>query len=335
MIYIMSGYIIKILFYLKKKIKSFFLWLLTPREIILRQRDKIYNVRLSTKIQGFILTFTIICCSWVLYSSIFYVQFDELIAVKNKKISDLTDNLLLAKKDQKKLGKLEKDYETTMTVFLENTETNLKTLEKTISLTGLDPNQLVGRSIRDIPVGGPYIPEIKENKNIFSLRTKPKKIQTSNKVNNNIRRLEALQNIMPSIPIIAPLDYYWVSSNFGKRKDPINKRNAIHYGIDLVAQTSTKIMATAAGIVVFSGERAKYGMMVEVDHGYGIKTRYGHLHKISKKKGEVVEFREEIGKLGSSGRATGPHVHYEILYDYKAFNPAKFINAGKSVFKKG
>ena len=151
----MSGYIIKILFYLKKKIKSFFLWLLTPREIILRQRDKIYNVRLSTKIQGFILTFTIICCSWVLYSSIFYVQFDDLIAVKNKKISDLTDNLLLAKKDQKKLGELEKDYEKTMTVFLVNTEINLKTLEKTISLTGLEPNQLVGRSIRDIPVGGP------------------------------------------------------------------------------------------------------------------------------------------------------------------------------------
>ena len=136
-------------------------------------------------------------------------------------------------------------------------------------------------------------------------------------INNNIKRLEALQNIMPSIPLVSPLDYYWVSSNFGKRKDPINKRNAMHYGIDLVAQTSTSIMATAPGIITFAGIRARYGKMVEVDHGYGIKTRYGHLHKITKKKGEEVDFQEEIGKLGSSGRVTGPHIHYEILYDYK------------------
>jgi len=65
-----------------------------------------------------------------------------------------------------------------------------------------------------------------------------------------------------------------------------------------------------------------------------MKTRYGHLHKITKKKGEIVVFREEIGKLGTSGRVTGPHLHYEVLYDYKALNPAKLINAGKNVFKK-
>ena len=128
---------------------------------------------------------------------------------------------------------------------------------------------------------------------------------------------------MPSIPLAAPLDYYWVSSNYGKRKDPINGRNALHYGIDLIAQTSTKIMATTSGIVTFSGKRSKYGKMVEIDHGYGIKTRYGHLHKITKKKGEVVAFREEIGKLGSSGRATGPHLHYEILKGGRQINPLR------------
>ena len=63
---------------------------------------------------------------------------------------------------------------------------------------------------------------------------------------------------------------------------------------------------------------------------YGIKTRYGHLHKISKKKGEMVDFQEETGRLGSSGRVTGPHLHYEVLYDYKPLNPANFINAGKN-----
>ena len=83
------------------------------------------------------------------------------------------------------------------------------------------------------------------------------------------------------------------------------------------------------------GKRSKYGKLVEIDHGYGIKTRYGHLNKIIVKKGEIVDFRQEIGRLGSSGRVTGPHIHYEVLYDYKALNPARFINAGKNVFKKG
>ena len=331
----MLGYINKVILYLKKQLKLFFLWLLTPREIILRQRDKIYNINLSTRTQSVMLFFMIVALGWMIYSSLFYVNFDNLIAKKNQRISDLTDNLIVAQKDQKKLGKLEKSYEKTMGVFLENTEINLKNIEKTISSSGLNPNELVGRSIRDIPAGGPFIPEVNENENTYFFKIKPNKDKPSNKVNVYLKRLEALQNIMPSIPLISPLDYYWVSSNYGKRKDPINKRNAMHYGIDLVAQTSTVVMATAPGIVTFAGKRSKYGNVVEIDHGYGIRTRYGHLFSISKKKGEIVDFRQEIGKLGSSGRATGPHVHYEILYDYKALNPAKFINAGKNIYKEG
>jgi len=325
----------KVILYLKKRITVYFLWLLTPREIILRQRDKIYGINLSTRKQSAMLFFVVGALGWLLYSSLFYVNFDNLIAKKNQKISDLNDNLIVAKKDQKKLGNLEKKYEKTMGVFLENTETNLKNMEKTITSAGLNPNELVGRSIRDIPVGGPYIPEVNEDQKTPFFKIKPNKDKPSTKVNIYLKRLEALQNIMPSIPLISPLDYYWVSSNYGNRKDPINKKNAKHYGIDLVAQTSTIIMSTAPGIVTFAGKRSKYGNVVEIDHGYGIRTRYGHLFSISKKKGEIVDFRQEIGKLGSSGRATGPHVHYEILYDYKALNPAKFINAGKSIYKEG
>ena len=255
-----------------------------------------------------------------MYSSLFYVKFDELITLKNKRISELNDNLYVAKKDQEKLGQLEKEYETTISVFLESTENNSKTLKKTITETGLDPNELVKRSSRGIPRGGAFIPEIDEKRNGIIIE-------------NKLQKLEALQNIVHSIPLVAPLDYYWVSSNYGRRIDPINKKKGTHYGIDLVAQTSTIIMATASGIVTAAGKRANYGRMVEIDHGYGLKTRYGHLHSIKKKKGEMVDFREEIGRLGSSGRVTGPHVHYEVLYDYKPQNPAKFINAGKNVFK--
>tara|TARA_B100000586_G_C20079967_1_gene414886 strand:- start:228 stop:1193 length:966 start_codon:yes stop_codon:yes gene_type:complete len=318
------------------KVKCFFLWLLVPREIILRQRDKIYNLKLSTKIQGIALSFLLIVTGWFVYSSMFFVKFEQLISLKNQTISELNDNLLIAKEDQQKLGTLKEKYDTTLKAFLKNTENSLENLEKLIVSTGLSPDELIRRSIREVPTGGPFIPDISEEKNsLFKFKIKPNlEKSNSNKVNNNIKRLEALQNIMPSIPLAAPLDYYWVSSNYGKRKDPINGRNALHYGIDLIAQTSTKIMATTSGIVTFSGTRSKYGKMIEIDHGYGIKTRYGHLHKITKKKGEVVAFREEIGKLGSSGRATGPHLHYEVIYDYRALNPAKFINAGKNVFKK-
>jgi len=310
----------KLIFYLKKKLKSFLMWTLTPREIILRQRDKIYSIKLSTKIQGFILSFLTIICVWMVYSSLFYVKFDELIILKNKKISELNDNLYVAKKDQEKLDRLEKEYATTISVFLESTENNSETLKKTIAETGLDPNKLLKTASIDIPRGGEFIPEIDETRNELIIE-------------NKLQKLEALQNIAYSIPFVAPLDYYWVSSNYGRRIDPINKKKKAHYGIDLVAQTSTIIMATASGIVTAAGKRANYGRMVEIDHGYGLKTRYGHLHKISKTKGEMVDFREEIGRLGSSGRVTGPHLHYEVLYDYKPLNPAKFINAGKNVFK--
>jgi len=319
-IYTVLGSIIKLMFYLKKKLKSFLLWTLTPRELILRQRDRMYGIRLSTKIQGFILSSLIIMGGWIVYSSVFYVKFDELITLKNKKISVLNDNLDVAKKDQETLGKLQKEYATTTSLFLDSTENNSQTLEKTIIEAGLDPNELVKRSTGDAPRGGAFVPKTDEE-------TKEKIVE------NKLQKLEALQNIISTVPLISPLDYYWVSSNFGRRKDPVNQKKAMHYGIDLVAQTSTIISATAAGIVTASGKRANYGIMVEIDHGYGLKTRYGHLHKVNKKKGEIVDFREEIGRLGSSGRVTGPHLHYEVLYDYKPQNPAKFINAGKNVFK--
>ena len=102
------GHMSKVILYLKKRITVYFLWLLTPREIILRQRDKIYGINLSTRKQSAMLFFVVGALGWLLYSSLFYVNFDNLIAKKNQKISDLNDNLIVAKKDQKKLGNLEK-----------------------------------------------------------------------------------------------------------------------------------------------------------------------------------------------------------------------------------
>ena len=115
-------------------------------------------------------------------------------------------------------------------------------------------------------------------------------------------------------PLSPPLDQYSVSSHFGKRRDPINRRWAMHYGIDLGGVLRTSVYATAPGVVRYAGRKGKYGRLVEINHGKGFRTRYGHLHKILVKRGQKVDYRTKIGLLGNSGRSTGTHLHYEIIH---------------------
>ena len=94
------------------------------------------------------------------------------------------------------------------------------------------------------------------------------------------------------------------------------------------------IYAPAPGTVRVAGWRAKYGRFIEIDHGSGVRTRYGHLHKILVKRGQQVAFRDKIGLLGNSGRSTGPHLHYETVFNGKAVDPMKFLKAGRYVFQE-
>jgi murein DD-endopeptidase MepM/ murein hydrolase activator NlpD len=140
-----------------------------------------------------------------------------------------------------------------------------------------------------------------------------------------------LQTLLKTLPLSAPLTQYQLESPFGVRVDPFNRRQAMHTGLDLGAPFKSPVYNTAPGIVTFAGPRGEYGKMVEIDHGYGIMTRYGHLHRILVAKGQRLTGREEIGQLGSSGRSTGPHVHYEVVVNGTPQDPAKFLRAGKSV----
>ena len=124
-----------------------------------------------------------------------------------------------------------------------------------------------------------------------------------------------------------------MASSYGLRSDPFNNRKAMHYGVDLAGWGGAPVFATAPGKVIFAGRKGRYGKMVEIDHGYGIRTRYAHLQKVLVQRGEEVGHRHEIGLLGSTGRSTGPHVHYEVRFDGKPLNPDKFIKAGRYVFK--
>jgi murein DD-endopeptidase MepM/ murein hydrolase activator NlpD len=141
---------------------------------------------------------------------------------------------------------------------------------------------------------------------------------------------EQVAKLMKTLPLTAPLDKYNFESPFGVRHDPFNGRAAMHTGVDLSGPYKTPVMSTAPGTVVFAGYSAGYGKLVEIDHGNGIHTKYGHLNRILVNVGQKVGKHNPIGLLGSSGRSTGPHVHYEVVVNGTPQDPEKFLEAGKS-----
>jgi murein DD-endopeptidase MepM/ murein hydrolase activator NlpD len=142
--------------------------------------------------------------------------------------------------------------------------------------------------------------------------------------------LENLQKMLKSLPLALPLENYRLESRFGIRRDPFNRRQAMHAGLDFAAPYRTPVYTTAPGTVIYAGGKGEYGRVVEVDHGHGIMTRYAHLHRTSVVKGQRLTGREQIGQLGSSGRSSGPHLHYEILVNGVAQDPERFIEAGRN-----
>ncbi|NMP32053.1 M23 family metallopeptidase [Thalassotalea sp. M1531] len=122
-----------------------------------------------------------------------------------------------------------------------------------------------------------------------------------------------------------PIIKGWLSSYYGIRKDPFNGRPAMHKGVDFAGKENAPIIATASGVVSWASERYGYGNLIEIDHGDGYKTRYGHNKVILVELGDVVEKGQVIAKMGSTGRSTGPHVHYEILRNNTQINPAKYV----------
>ncbi len=142
----------------------------------------------------------------------------------------------------------------------------------------------------------------------------------------------ALEEALNSVPFGMPVgtDTYR-TSNYGMRKDPFNKRPAFHAGIDFGAYRLAPIVATADGVVKFVGRNGGYGRTVEIDHGHGFVTRYAHLEKTYVKRGARVKKGEKIGGMGSTGRSTATHLHYEIYFQGQDFDPDNFLKAGKYV----
>ena len=127
-------------------------------------------------------------------------------------------------------------------------------------------------------------------------------------------------------PTGRPVQKGWMSSGYGYRNDPITGRRAWHRGVDFAGKAGANIIASAAGVVTFAGERGGYGRMVEINHGDDYTTRYGHQQQLNVETGDVVRRGEVIGELGTSGRSTGPHVHFEVFKNGRTVDPASYIH---------
>jgi murein DD-endopeptidase MepM/ murein hydrolase activator NlpD len=139
------------------------------------------------------------------------------------------------------------------------------------------------------------------------------------------KKLDKITNGVISIPSIQPIANFTFTSAFGVRSDPFRGSAAMHAGVDLASPTGTPIYATADGIVDRAEWSGGYGNMVEIDHGKGIATRYGHMSRIAAHAGERVKRGDLIGYVGSTGRSTGSHLHYEVRIDGHAVNPIPFL----------
>jgi len=147
-------------------------------------------------------------------------------------------------------------------------------------------------------------------------------------VRRNVEKRESLMNATPSIwPV-----HGWLTAGYGMRADPFNGERDFHPGLDISADKGTPIVAAAAGTVELAAPSGDYGNLVVVDHGYGIVTRYGHLSKFAVWHGRNVKRGDILGYVGSTGRATGPHLHYEVLANGKLINPLQLLT-GKSTKK--
>jgi murein DD-endopeptidase MepM/ murein hydrolase activator NlpD len=187
-------------------------------------------------------------------------------------------------------------------------------VERVLASAGVDVARLFSQFGVSRGEGGPFVPVPKGSPPPQSTLTPEK--------------FAALRAMMKSLPVTAPLAEYELGSPFGVREDPINGRNSFHTGLDLDAPYDSKVYATAAGVVTYAGYRGDYGKIVEIDHGHGIATRYAHLHQYTVSVGQHVAAHQQIGYLGSTGRVTGPHVHYEVLVNGEPQDPAKFLQLG-------
>lgn len=220
---------------------------------------------------------------------------------------------------------------TLMTRTQGEVENSVKDIRVVLKRTGINPDQFAQRvASAGGGMGGPEIPLSSVRlEGISDQAFQDAYLHASAVLEQMNDLLIGMKHVPLSTPVSGPS--FERTSGFGARVDPFTGRYAFHPGLDYAGPTGAVVRATAPGTVVWADVRGSYGKMVEVNHGYGIHTRYAHLSSILVQVGAKVGEGTAVGKLGSTGRSTGPHVHYEIWYDDVVRNPKNFIEAGRHV----
>jgi murein DD-endopeptidase MepM/ murein hydrolase activator NlpD len=229
------------------------------------------------------------------------------------------DNVLV--RLQTSLDKIENRQMATLSAVEDSMESRLRRMRGVFGDLNLDLTQLEAATPRTA-MGGPYVPlKLPSDAGPFE-----RQLYRINVTRAHVERLNRTLALVPyRKPVVGEVEF---TSGFGVRSDPFLGRPAMHTGLDFRAATGDPVRATANGKVVSSGSAGGYGRMVEIDHGNGLSTRYGHLSEINVKVGDQIKIGQVIGEVGSTGRSTGPHLHYETRIDGEAVDPQKFLRAG-------
>jgi murein DD-endopeptidase MepM/ murein hydrolase activator NlpD len=193
--------------------------------------------------------------------------------------------------------------------------TDVAAVERALRSAGVDVARIMAQLGTGHDEGGPFVP--------------PPKADSAGVQEASPEKLAAIEALAKTLPISAPLASYEIGSPFGPRIDPFNHRLSFHTGIDMDAPYSSPVYATAPGRVIYAGWLGDYGRVVEIDHGFGIVTLYAHLRRPLVTPGQAVPAHAEIGLVGTTGRSTGPHVHYEVRVDGQPQDPQKFLGLAR------
>ena len=217
------------------------------------------------------------------------------------------------------LDKVEQKQAATLTDLEERIDTRARRMQSILADLGINARRLPGEGA----VGGPFVPLKPPQTGASAFERQVYRINAAR------AQIDRYRQTLTAVPVRKPVTGETdMSSPFGMRMDPFLSLPAIHTGIDLRGDVGEPVRATATGRVTTAGREGGYGNMVEISHGNGLATRYGHLSEISVKIGQVVRIGELVGRIGSTGRSTGPHLHYETRVNGEAVDPQKFLRAG-------
>ncbi|GAK33776.1 hypothetical protein JCM17846_05850 [Iodidimonas nitroreducens] len=219
-----------------------------------------------------------------------------------------------------KLDRVERNQNRKAQALILAEQENIERRHEVIASLGIPYDALLKKMEPQTGTGGPFT---SADPSIFS--------KVFQKLGELVFQRSLIDQAIANIPSHIPAAKYYISSHFGARIDPFRKSWADHSGLDMAGWRGEPIMAAAAGTVVTSRRKPAYGLMVEIDHGNGFRTRYGHMRSLSVNSGEIVKPGQKIGEMGSTGRSTSTHLHWEVWFNGALVDPLPFIEAALDV----